>query len=863
MKTKLTHPLFLAAVFALVTVSASATNNTNWFKIVALTTQNAVFADASLAGSLAASANHLLASRVGDSEFRRWDANGLTNPTNFPSGFIIVSDLRTEKVYAFADASGTMTDQGTATELHELDPATGQTNGVVIPLSASVAISSSCGPEFGIFCGWGRVVVGRSQLADIALPSGQVTALGKSNPFNQGCDPSEPLTGVAEFFGNELYLVACQRFDGEKFERVRLSNGDRTTLASFPGLPSRTKLTFSPSRNRWYFSTANSWLNNSPLNEGAVGYADASWDQSDVLPPPPPLTLTLPSPIQMNEDTTNNALVTFTQSENAGFTYSFIVASSNPALLPTNTVTFPSGGVEVGEAGNFNLRIKPLPNQFGAATLTLLTTNQIGGRATNTVVVQVASVGDAPEAVMVEGFSGSAYFVAQAGAVFSASFLGTTLIATNGVVRQTNVFSINDPDGHATGPTFSFATDNPTLLPLAGFTLTPLGTNYQLVVEAAADVFGSGQIYVTPTDADGVAGVALSFRFGEVKPAGIRRAETVLNTDFRVFAQGGLRNLGSLGATTLSVTGLVGTVQKVWLYTHSIGNDRGLMDEPMLSWNGTNLFNLNTLTANALVVGYAADSCETTGHSVTRRFDLTGLLTTNGLYTLTKTNPFNAFNFSLNGISLLVFYDDGNTTNNQDVTIFHGNDSTDDGQYDASDWQTRLKDVVYGGGPARLGLHVAYGEAIADAPILVNGNLWQPQTNHFDGLTVPGRNDGTNGFFWDLREFDLTPLLNPGTNTLLLTMHRANEFHDCLNLVLATVAQPPATVVATRPQLTITPVSPSLAIISWTPTNSPGFVLQQSDVLVPAAWTNSPSGSTNPAAVSAVGTKRFYRLNKP
>jgi len=114
-----------------------------------------------------------------------------------------------------------------------------------------------------------------------------------------------------------------------------------------------------------------------------------------------------------------------------------------------------------------------------------------------------------------------------------------------------------------------------------------------------------------------------------------------------------------------------------------------------------------------------------------------------------------------------------------------------------------------------------------------------------------------------VREFDLAPLLNPGTNSLLLTMQRTTNTQDCLNLVLATVAQPAAPVVTTRPQLTITPVAPNFVMVAWTPTNSPGFVLQQSDSLRPAAWTNAPSGLTNPATVPATVPARFYRLFKP
>lgn len=96
----------------LATSPARATTNTNWFHIVSLTTSNVVTTSASLAGILAASSNHVFASRVSDSEFRRWDADGLANQTNVPSGYIIVSDLCTEKVYALGDSNGACTRYG-------------------------------------------------------------------------------------------------------------------------------------------------------------------------------------------------------------------------------------------------------------------------------------------------------------------------------------------------------------------------------------------------------------------------------------------------------------------------------------------------------------------------------------------------------------------------------------------------------------------------------------------------------------------------------------------------------------------------------------------------------------------------------
>jgi len=63
------------------------------------------------------------------------------------------------------------------------------------------------------------------------------------------------------------------------------------------------------------------------------------------------------------------------------------------------------------------------------------------------------------------------------------------------------------------------------------------------------------------------------------------------------------------------------------------------------------------------------------------------------------------------------------------------------------------------------------------------------------------------------------------------------------------------------PVLTIVPAAPGFALISWTP-NTPGFVLQESLTLEPPAWTNSPSGATNPVTVPATLITKVYRLQK-
>ena len=66
-------------------------------------------------------------------------------------------------------------------------------------------------------------------------------------------------------------------------------------------------------------------------------------------------------------------------------------------------------------------------------------------------------------------------------------------------------------------------------------------------------------------------------------------------------------------------------------------------------------------------------------------------------------------------------------------------------------------------------------------------------------------------------------------------------------------------VVPGSPTLTIVPAAPVLAVISWNPVTT-GYVLQESRLLSPLSWTNSPSGETNPVTVSTTLSTKFYRL---
>jgi hypothetical protein len=64
------------------------------------------------------------------------------------------------------------------------------------------------------------------------------------------------------------------------------------------------------------------------------------------------------------------------------------------------------------------------------------------------------------------------------------------------------------------------------------------------------------------------------------------------------------------------------------------------------------------------------------------------------------------------------------------------------------------------------------------------------------------------------------------------------------------------------PLLRIVASGAGQANISWEP-DSPGWVLQETLTLSPAAWTNAPSGATNPIVVPTTTPTKFYRLHKP
>lgn len=67
---------------------------------------------------------------------------------------------------------------------------------------------------------------------------------------------------------------------------------------------------------------------------------------------------------------------------------------------------------------------------------------------------------------------------------------------------------------------------------------------------------------------------------------------------------------------------------------------------------------------------------------------------------------------------------------------------------------------------------------------------------------------------------------------------------------------------APLPKLSIEATPPGFVTLSWTP-DTPGWHLQESTLLTPGSWSNSASGSTNPAVIPITPDRKFFRLKNP
>ena len=95
-----------------------------------------------------------------------------------------------------------------------------------------------------------------------------------------------------------------------------------------------------------------------------------------------------------NEDTpTSTIAFTIGDAETALNSLGVTATSSNPALVPNGNITLG------GTGANRTIQLTPLANQFGTATITVTVTDAGGMTASDTFILTINSVNDAPIAV--------------------------------------------------------------------------------------------------------------------------------------------------------------------------------------------------------------------------------------------------------------------------------------------------------------------------------------------------------------------------------------------------------------------------------------------------------------------------------
>jgi hypothetical protein len=281
---------------------------------------------------------------------------------------------------------------------------------------------------------------------------------------------------------------------------------------------------------------------------------------------------------------------------------------------------------------------------------------------------------------------------------------------------------------------------------------------------------------------------------------------TAHNVDVMGFGMGGMRGVGT---GSFQVGGVpTGSVTRAYLYWHGpVTSTASATANANVTFNGTGIVGTN--------IGIADDNnWPGFAYSQSYRADVTSLVSGNGTYTL---SDFMNADADINGVALIVFYDDGDASNNRNVVLWNGNDSNVASTFDPADWDETLTGVAYpGSGSVDLDLVVGDGQSYTDGALVVNGTTVAPAGQIFDGNSGPnyaGNPAGVTGSLWDIKTFDITSLLNAGDNSLHLTSPTGA---DALSLVVAVADAPesaPVTAAPTQFAPKLAPTAPQAATL--------------------------------------------------
>ena len=252
---------------------------------------------------------------------------------------------------------------------------------------------------------------------------------------------------------------------------------------------------------------------------------------------------------------------------------------------------------------------------------------------------------------------------------------------------------------------------------------------------------------------------------------------TALDTDWAIAGFGGMRGQGN---GQIRLGGVNGPVHAAYLYWHGPARSASPGVNASVQFNGQSITGQN--------IGLSDDNLwPPFDVSHAYRADVTALVPGSGTYRL---DGFRNGQADVNGVALIVFFDDGDDTNNRDVVLFDGNDSNIENRYDPEGWDVRLTGIDYPGGPAGMTMVVSDGQDFGsddDGRLRVNGNQIA-RGGIFQGNSTPNGSGGArNGSLWDIRDFDIAGAMSPGPTSLNITMGHEN---DALSVVAIAIDLP-------------------------------------------------------------------------
>jgi hypothetical protein len=282
----------------------------------------------------------------------------------------------------------------------------------------------------------------------------------------------------------------------------------------------------------------------------------------------------------------------------------------------------------------------------------------------------------------------------------------------------------------------------------------------------------------------------------------------ISNTDVAEFGYGGMRGNG-IG--TITVAGVSGTVTKALLFWNGPTNSTNPAANAVVTFAGAPITGTN--------IGFASSNCWPFDNSQSYRADVTSLVTGNGPYSLAD---FTGVDADINGVALIVFYNDGDWSNDRNFVMFNGNDSNVFSTFDPATWDETIAGVPYSGGSASLDFVVSDGQTYDDEDVLVNGTTVAAGPAIFQGDSTPAGTGGIgNGSLWDVEPFNIpSGVLSPGSNNLHLTSAEPQTGWDCLSLVVAAANVPASAPVILSPLAAVQQRSQATQIQS-TPARSP------------------------------------------